>query len=110
MGDISFVSTLSDIGDRPSIPSAEGALGVRPKFPLQLDSDAVKEALANSIGEMSQYLDHVANQHEGQSFELDEVELAFQVSQSGKVTVFVADVSGQMQGGIKLVWKRKPKT
>lgn len=109
MSDITFVSTLSDVEDRPSIPSAEGGLAVKPKFPLKLDSKIVKEGISSSINEMAEYLDQVAKQQEGKSFVLDQVEMTMQISQGGKVNIFVADVSGQVQGGIKLVWKRDTK-
>lgn len=107
MSNITFVSTLNDVDERPSVPSAEGGLAVKPKFPLKLDSGSVKESLSKSINEMAEYLDTIAKQHKGKSFELNQVEMTMQISQGGKVNIFVADVAGQMQGGIKLVWKRK---
>ncbi len=106
-----FVSTLEDVKDRPGIPTVEGGLSVRPLFPKQLKSDEVKKSLSEAAQGFAEYLDKLAKQeNEGLTFTLEEAEVTMQVSQSGKVNIYVADVGGAIQGGIKFKWKRKTHT
>ena len=104
---ISFVSNLGDIGKRPGVPSVEGGLAVRPYAPIQLASDTVRKALDDAIRGLARYFDSLAKEDGGLAFCLDEVELTVQVSQTGKVNVFIANVGGEVAGGMKLKWKRR---
>ena len=106
---ISFVSTLGDIKSRPDIGAVEGGLGVRAHVPQLLSAPDVQKTLKETMASIASYLDSIAQQDNGHAFALDEVELTVQMTQNGKVTIFVADVGGSIQGGIKLKWKRKSK-
>ena len=105
--DIAFISNLGEIGNRPGIETVEGGLGVRPHVPALLSSQEVKKAIGTAIHDISVYLDSIADQTGELAFALEEVEFTLVVSQSGKVNVFLADVGGSVQGGLKLKWQRR---
>jgi len=104
---ISFISNLGEIGKRPGIPSVEGGLAVRPFAPVQLANETVRKAVDEAIKGLAHYLDSLAKEDGGLAFCLEEVELTVQVSQTGKVNVFLANVGGEVEGGMKLKWKRR---
>ena len=104
--DLNFVSNLPEVGNRPEIDEFPGGRfsGALPKL---LSADKVKTQLREVINEMTQYLNSLS-ETDG-AFALDEAEMVFQIDQSGKINIFVADVGGKISGGIKFKWKRRIK-
>jgi len=72
-------------------------------------SDFHHRLLEDAVRYVRNYLGKLAEEADGDQFSLDEAEVTIQVTNSGKVTIVLADVGGSIQGGIKLKWKRKPK-
>jgi hypothetical protein len=105
-----FVSDLPDFTERPTIEAVEGALGLRPAVSRIVPDADVREAIGSAIKELSEYLNTLASTTSDSVFVLDEVELLLTVSQSGKVNIFLADIGGAVQGGIRLKWRhsRRP--
>ena len=98
-----FVSDLAEVQDRPEIEAVPGGEFVR-GLPKVLSSDRVKDALRAAVREMTDHLNSMAD--DNGPFRLDEAEMTLQVDQSGKVNLLLADVGGQISGGIRLKWKR----
>lgn len=105
---ITFVSTLPPIGDRPGLSPVEGGHGVTPKWPLKLSTEDVQAKLKEAVGSITAFLNGL---EDGKGpFKLDEAEMLFQIDQSGRVNIMVADVGGQVSGGIRFRWKRSEQT
>jgi hypothetical protein len=104
---IAFISNLGDVGGRPSIGTVEGGLAVRAHAPLLLSNDEVRHAIKEAIKELEAFLGETTPDDKDSAFALDEVEFTLVVSQSGKVSVFLADVGGSIEGGLRLKWQRR---
>ena len=104
---ILFVSTLGDIKRRPDISPVEGGLNVRPFVPITLPNQIVNESLKKALKSVESFLDSIIDEDGNSKFMLDEVEFTLQVGQSGKVSIWLADVGGSISGGMKLRWKRR---
>ncbi|NOZ46842.1 MAG: hypothetical protein GXO79_08665 [Chlorobi bacterium] len=104
--DLNFVSNLPEIGSRPEIDEFPGGhfSGALPKL---LSTEKVKSQLRKVIVEMTKYLNSM-DESDG-PFTLDEAEMVFQIDQSGKINIFVADVGGKISGGLKFKWKKMNK-
>src|SRR3972149_2039473 len=101
---LQFISDLAQIGDRPDVEAVPGGEFVR-ALPKVLSGDAVKAALREAVGDMTDYLNSMGI---GKGpFVLDEAEMTLQVDQSGKVNLILGDVGGTISGGIRLMWKRR---
>ena len=101
--ELNFISNLPEIGNRPEIAEIPGGhfFGALPKL---LSTEKVKQQLREVIIDMTKYLNSLS---EGDGpFNLDEAEMVFQIDQSGKINIFVADVGGKISGGIKFKWKK----
>jgi hypothetical protein len=101
--ELNFISNLPEIGSRPEIGEIPGGhfSGALPKL---LSTEKVKQQLHEVIIDMTKYLNSLVK-GDG-PFNLEEVEMIFQIDQSGKINIFVADVGGKISGGIKFRWKK----
>ncbi len=99
-----YISTFPEIRERPELEAVPGGhfVGSLPKI---ISGKQVKEHLREAMQEMTDYLNSV---RDGDGpFQLKEAEMTFQIDQSGKVNLVLADVGGRISGGIRLKWKRR---
>lgn len=107
INELSFVSNLGDIKSRPDIASVEGGLGIRPFVPLMIPTPQAEDSLREALKTIDNFLESITTNESNGTFGLDEIEFTVQVSQSGKVSIWLADVGGSVSGGLKLKWKRR---
>jgi hypothetical protein len=102
---IEFLTNLSS-AQSPTASVLPG-LGVRPRHSTSLTSHQVEERLRDAVEYMSRYLESLARQSANEVFELAEAEFTLLMTETGKINIVVADVGAEIQGGIKLKWRRK---
>jgi hypothetical protein len=100
---VEFVTNLPP----PQSDSILPGLGIRPRIPSGMTPAVVEERVRDAVTYMSRYLNSLAQEAPNDHFELAEAEFTLLVTETGKVTIVVADVGAQIQGGIKLKWRRK---
>jgi len=100
-----FYSGLPDTEVDTNITPEDGAFGFRRKVAPAMPID--EKTLVEGIRELAPIISRVGGQDTELAFGLDEVEVTVQVTQKGEFRVWLATLGGEIEGGLKLVWRRR---